>query len=407
MYVKGEQMNFNAQRPNVMKIANVSGPETMERFGVGILRKCDFDVYSKDKHIDIKVERKGAHPKFWIYPDKDTSLLCKLNNQPFSVVGELIMTKVLDSTSIPHAKYLPALVVLPDDEVAYATLSPDVIKGRTKKVGSGEVEEISGRSLASEFINKVYDTQHGKQIKYEHTVDFYTNIFALNDNLNWRDLRTLRNDMLKQALLQGLFIMNDMHEENVGFLINKDTKKVSLMPIYDYGSALQLDWNFKVTYNKSQNFQCSSVRGTQAELLQRQANNLASNTKNNVMFGIHTPLIEASTNIRTTENDRRDTFIKDSLRTLMQELAQEMKDNKELLEFYQNVKQQVNFYAIREFYAHSIDPTTGDSIVPDAYISVAEQTFKASCFMLDKELANAKNNTTAKDTHSSVSTKTR
>ena len=395
-------MNFNAQKPNVMTIANVVGPKTMERVGVAILRECDFDVYTKNKRMDVTIEHKGAHPKFWVYADKDTALLCKLSNKRFSIMGELIMTKVLDLVSVPHAKYLPAIVILPSDEVAHATLSPDIINGRTKKVGSGELEEVSGRSFASNYLNHIYDTQHGKKVAYEHTVDFYTKVFAEMSNISSRELKILRNDMLKQALLQGLFIMNDMHEENVGFLVNKDTKKVSLMPIYDYGSALQLDWNFKTTYNKSQTFQGSTTRNSQAQSLQKQANNLLSNDKNKVMFGVHTPLINANTKIRADENERHEAFTKDTLLVLMRELAQEMQTNRELRDFYEYVKRQVDFYQIRDFYANSIDPTTNEPLVPEIYIGVAEQTFKASCFILDQELARAKNRVANKETLSSI-----
>ena len=387
---KVTQMNFNAQKPTVMTIANVTGPETMERVGVAILRECEFDVYTKNKRMDVVIEHKGAHPKFWVYADKDTALLCKLSNMRYSIDGELIMTKVLDSISFAHVKYLPAICILPSDETAYATLSPDAIKGRTKKVGSGELEEISGRSLASQYLNFVYDTQHGKTVKYQHTVDFYVKAIDELYNLSSSELKNLRNDMLKQALIQGLFVMNDMHEENIGFLVNKSTKKMSLMPIYDYGSALQLNWNFKSTYNKSKTFNGYLTKDLQENVLQKRANNLLSSGKNNIMFGVHTPLIDANTKFHTSENDRRETFTKDSLLVLMRELAHEMQHNKELRAFYENIKRQVDFYHIRDFYANSFDPTTNEQLVPEIYIDVAEQTFKASCFMLDKEIKNAK-----------------
>ncbi len=208
--------------------------------------------------------------------------------------------------------------------------------------------------------------------------------------------------MLKQALLQGLFVMNDMHEENVGFLVNKDTKKVTLMPIYDYGSALQLDWNFKTTYNKAQSFQCSATRNTQSQMLQKQANNLLNNTKNNVMFGVHTPLVNSSIEIHDNNNAHSEPLSNDSLLILTRELAQEMQMNDELRNFYERLKRQIDFNQIRDFYANSIDPTTNEPLVPEIYIGTAEQTFKAACFMLDKELARAKNSAANKETPSST-----
>ncbi len=160
---KMTQMDFSAQKPNVITLANVICPEETEKIGVAILRECDFDAYAKNKRRDIEIEHKGAHPKFWIYFDKDAAMLCKLSNRRFSIMGELIMTKLLDLASVAHAKYLPAVVILPNGEFAHATLSPDIIKGRTKKVGSGELEEVSARSLASDYLNYIYDTQHGKK----------------------------------------------------------------------------------------------------------------------------------------------------------------------------------------------------------------------------------------------------
>lgn len=119
----------------------------MERVGVAILRECEFDVYTKNKCMDVVIEHKGAHPKFWVYADKDTALLCKLSNMRYSIDGELIMTKVLDSISFAHVKYLPAICILPSDETAYATLSPDVIKGRTKKSAQANLKKSVAEAL--------------------------------------------------------------------------------------------------------------------------------------------------------------------------------------------------------------------------------------------------------------------
>lgn len=124
---------------------------------------------------------------------------------------------------------------------------------------------------------------------------------------------------------------------------------MSLMPIYDYGSALQLNWNFKSTYNKSKTFNGYLTKDLQENVLQKRANNLLSSGKNNVMFGVRTPLIDANTKFHTNENDRRETFTKDSLLVLMRELAHEMQHNKELRAFYENIKRQVDFYHIRDF----------------------------------------------------------
>lgn len=390
-------MKLNPQKVNIFVITNKNNTLTND---ILPFRETNFNIYFQDESILAAKDFRGAHTKFWIYPKDTSPHLCKFAKNIYSPIGELIMTKVFDSFTYPHAKYFPVILRL-DNGIGYGTASPDILTGRTIKTESGKYEETSARSLASKYINLMHDNNYGMPVVYEHTVDFYLKALEKIEKCDEKTLKKIKTDMLKVALIQGLFLMNDLHEENLGFLKNKENNEFELMPLYDYGSCLQLDWNFETTFNKVSYFKPAK---NQDELTSQQKliNKILVNKKNALMFGFHTPLMEASTDIRTTTNTRKNTLLLDSIDILFDELATEMKNNKELSDFYKTVKENTNFNAIRQYYQNCKNPLNNEAFIPDTYFDIAEKTFTLTTIKMDMAIKKAENekNQTARSKNS-------
>ena len=362
------------------------------------IHNTDFCIFFQNEKIKTSYDFRGAHSKFWIYPNNSTPHLCKYSNNKYSIVGELIVQKALDFISYPHARYMP-LIMRTNNGLAYGTISPDILTGRTEEEKSGDYEEISARSLASKYLNAMHDTHYGMQVPYEHTVDFYLKALKEVEKCNDEDLEQIKTELLKVALIEALFLMNDLHEENLGFFKDKQTGKISIMPLYDYGSCLQLDWNYTTTLNKIDDFKPTRTKDI-AMFEQKIFNRITCNRKNALMFGVHTPLMEASTDIRTRTNIRKNTLRLDSLSIVFEELAQEILNNKELAEFYSNLKESISFSAISQYFQECLDPTTNQPLIPELYYEIAEQTFGITTKTFDKIIQKAqdtqKSTTTSK-----------
>lgn len=389
-------MKLNPQKINVFILHSII---PKQENNLQDFRNANFYVYFQDDKIKTSSDFRGTHSKFWVYPNNSLPHLCKFSNSRYSTVGELIAQRALDSISYPHAKYFP-LVIRVNNGFAYGTASPDILTGRTQKEKSGQFEEISARSLASKYLNTIHDTNYGMQVPYEHTVDFYLKALKEVEKCNDKELKQIKTELLKVALIQAMFLMNDLHEENLGFFKDKQTGKISIMPLYDYGSCLQLDWNYATTLNKIDNFKPSRIKDTDL-FEQKVFNKIAVNKKNSLIFGVHTPLMEASTDIRTITNTRKNILRLDSIQIVLNELAQEMQNNKELSEFYTNLKNGIKFGAISQYYKDCIDPITNQPLIPELYYDIAEQTFNITTKMMDKTIQNVqstKKNSTPSNT---------
>lgn len=382
-------MKLSQQKVNVLTLHNGDFYTTE----IVPFRKTNFTVYFQQQEIKTALDFRGAHSKFWLYPDGNIPYLIKNAQNKYAPAGELIISKALDMISYPHAKYHP--VILLDNGIAYGTASPDIMPGRSEKVRSGDFEEISARSLASDYINLIHDEHYGVKVNYEHTVDFYISALSAVEKCGPKDLEKLRTELLKVALIQGLFLMNDLHEENLGFFKDKRTGEISIMPLYDYGSALQLDWNFTTMINRARDLLAYQGKDSITSR-QKVFNRISVNKKNSLMFGIHTPLMEASTAVRTQTNTRKNTLSPDSIETLFLELAIEMKHNPEFADFYNNMKKNIDFESIRLYYANCIDPQTNESFIPSEYFDVAKATFDVTTFAMDRAIKRV-NSTTTQD----------
>lgn len=369
-------MSFDSQRFNVIKIDK----NFEERKNIADFLSKIKNVYSKNACIGIQYEYRGSLPKFWMYPAKSVPYLCKVGREKYAIVGELIINKVLDMISMPHAKYQPALLKIGQDTF-FATLSPDIINGRTKTKIFGDQEEMSARSLASMYINKVRDNFHGLQANYEHTVDFYCNMLSTFDEFSRKDILNIRTELLKIALIQAITLMTDTHEENISFLRDKNGN-LTVSPLFDYGSALQLDWNYTTTYNQSH-----YMAGTDNEQnLKKSVNKILANYKCSPKFGIHTPLIQASTEMKKQKPSNQ----ANKLDILMKELAEEIVKNKDLQEFYYSSIKNIDFEAIQDYYSTLIDPQTNMPFIPDEFIELCKSTVQTTTYMLDKEIEKIK-----------------
>lgn len=370
---KIEVLEVELTESEIQKIMRITGQDSAAKCIV-----CDVDE-------DVcfgKIDTRGKKSKFWI-PDGENqyAYLVKYEERDVKTeedAGQFLMCGLLEQLNLPYAKYL--VTEFTSENKPYdAIISKNYRKNKNTR-------EMSGSTLNQKWGDTNYDNNFGAKPRHRHSVDYYCHIIKSMYSKNNIDFEQLRLDLLKYCLLQYVFNMSDLHYYNLSFSydILKGHDTFELNPYYDCGNICFLNFSdSKIKHNAAQYAKCRNAKSKEKFVRNLMYSNMP-------LFGVKTDIChiyqtdsgyftcrprseqyKAGTRLLEAEKD---------LNTLQRELAEEILANKELSEFYLQIKN-LDIDKAAEKY-NSIK----QGVIPDFCISIVKAIKNETEIMLDEVL---------------------
>ena len=289
----------------------------------------------------VKTETRGKKSKFWIISKKENAYLLKYETKNGSLLdnaGQFIMEGILEKLRVPHAEYF--IVDFEKYENGEKHKYDAIMTKNYKK--ANEVE-ISGYILNKKINDREYDNNMGQTYEHHHTVKHYMEYFKKLYSKNDIDFAELRRELTKYCLIQYVFAMSDLHYFNLSFLYDENIghKSMRVTPFYDCGNICCLGLSVRKVKNICDQF--NTTRKSKIYIESLVCNKMP-------MFGLETdisviyrenenscqicrPLCEAAVG-----NQEKEKIAKQTLHILRSELANELLNDKKLMDFYENIK---------------------------------------------------------------------
>ena len=379
-----ENENFIINKNRVHKIVN----------GGSIVYKgqklpfCYIDSHPKF----IQKEVRGKKAKFWIKHNNKNAYLLKYemrNNDSLDNAGQFIMEGILDKLGIPHAEYYIV------DYIQYekdGKKSYDAIM--TKNYKKENEVEISGYIFNNKVNDREYDNNMGQSTEHHHTVEGYMDCFRKLYGRNNINFKELERDMLKYCLIQYVYAMSDLHYYNLSFLYDESIghKSMRVTPFYDCGNICCLNLSTKRGKNIYEQFK--NTRN-----IQKYVEGLLYYKM--PMFGVKTDISiiykekeESEYICRSlcetgTGNQEKEKIAKEVLDVFRKELANEILKDKELMDFYNNIKTKVDVEKICQKYNDIREGT-----IPEECVFITKKISEHNLSILDEYLVSAQKNLT-------------
>ena len=342
----------------------------------GDIRFCIVD--GKECYF-IKQDTRGKKSKFWIQDNSGRNrYLLKYEsrkNESLENVGQFLMCGVLDQLDVPYAEYL--VVDFLKDGKSY-----DAIMSKNYREKADEVE-ISGFVLNSKNRDRLYDNAEGVIADHHHNVDFYMETMKLLYSKNEVDFDQIRNQLVKYALLQYVYVMSDLHFYNLSFSYREKYghRSLKVNPFYDCGNICTLNLSTRKVKNNAEQFRRTGKKKAFVE-------NLIY--KKMPMFGIKSDLCKIFREPRGEMLICRpicDEYVdkekipvaKECLERLRHELACEIIENPEIEKFYNMIRYKVDLDAVAKKYNGIAEGT-----IPDYCLELVKGISEVNITELDK-----------------------
>lgn len=341
-----------------------------------------------------KIDTRGKKSKFWISNGEDPfAYLVKFDEREVKTeedAGQFLMCGLLEQLNIPYAKYLVTEFTKEDKHF-------DAIISKNYREGEN-ILEMSGSTLNQKWGDTNYDNNFGVKPQHRHTVEFYYHIIKTMYRKNSIDFEQLRTDLLKYCLLQYVFNMSDLHYYNLSFSYDRlkghDTFKIN--PYYDCGNICFLNFSdSKIKHNAEQYSKCRNAKSKEKFVRNLMHSNMP-------LFGVRTDICyiyqtdsgyftcrprceqyKGRESLREAEKD---------LNTLQHELAMEILTNKELSEFYLQIKNLDIDKAAEKF------NLIKQGVIPDFCINIVKAIKNETENMLDEVLVEIERTGSLNDT---------
>ncbi len=379
----------------------------------------------------IKTSSRGVNPKFWIHIErppqkgeapittklKGKDFLVKSNRSIYDGIGEVLYYLVCDQVGYGHrcVHVRQATIVRPEkdtkkypDGFSYddGVIAPSYIK---RSYGDNP-RVISGKSFINERADYIFENRYGEQVSRAHTLANYLEAlnFYRESKYFGEDVEIFNNieRRLKfMCLVDYLTCQSDRHWENVEFLLvneivnpnEKDPEKfvykkvLKLAHYYDNSHVFNLHTKGRtLTLGEMlQNIYKLKNPAVVQEKLDRSMEYFRPSCEVVPMFGIVTPTYEST--FKDFGEGRQECISlskdKEKLNIFLQELAQLLISDPQMMADYQKLKQ-INYEELlRENFDQAEIPEsmiTAIKFISDARVTMLDQALE-QCINQDRE----------------------
>ena len=282
-------------------------------------------------------ENRGANSKMWITNamgpnfsfETHYSYLFKTSfrrnaNRDVSArnFGEIFSNNIATALNLPHVVYFYCCFENINNNKCFGTVCP------TYKESIDDVE-ITGHDLHMQYLMKT-----GKEEPYNCVYSYAKQLQVVyGDRLSVQQIEDIKQSMLKMALFDYITCQTDRHWKNTGFLVRNgnDFSKFELIPLYDNEKCF--------VFNKSLNWlEKMSVDMQKSEdNVEKIILPLVNSFDRVPRFGIKTSTC-CEGEFENLMPKRSDVGQETYTQIFTKELAEELKNNEELRDFYFKVK---------------------------------------------------------------------
>ncbi|MGN0961698.1 MAG: hypothetical protein ACI4PF_05850 [Christensenellales bacterium] len=317
-----------------------------------------------DKLYKILNDFRGVREKFWIVDNSSQKkshnlrMLFKFNRNNVSCEnwGEVFASTIAHRIDVPCVDY--NLAELFDENGK--SLGNGVICGTYKR--SDKETEFSAYNIQTSYKNYTFDNFRGQQIEGLNTINGFIEALqnTFHGQLSPKELESVRNDLLKQAIFDFLLAQTDRHWLNTTFLLWKEFGRLHVRKAecYDNGCIAMLKRKASAVEGMSREIE---AQGENSPLLNLQLSNYCP------MMGISTSLVMLDAKGKTGDAEKvRIINPQQGREIFLKELSNEIIHNPEIAVFYKLLETKISSGTLMKNVMKDLDKA-GDN--PPPYIS--------------------------------------